>query len=188
MKKTRLFFAMVLMLFPFTSQGKQVLTKELLTSFQQVSQQWQGLEADYPELTASLDNSDISQVKKIIAQLKSSKAYPKIQSILADSKFTSLEQYYDVTMRLMGGMMSYQMQNMPQGMNFESMAQMLKSNIAQMKAKNVPSSMIDEMKVQLADIEKNMKTMKLAMASTSNADKKFISDNAQWIMSLLDEL
>ncbi|MCW8834383.1 MAG: hypothetical protein OQK09_00595 [Colwellia sp.] len=188
MKKINLFFAIVLIALPFTSYGKQALTKELLTSFQQVALQWQALEAEYPELSASLDESDISQPEKIIAQLETSKAYPKIKSILANSEFANLEEYYDVATRLMGGMMSYQMQKMPQGMDLESMEQMLKSNIAQMKASNVPESMIAELEKQLGDIEKNMKKMKSAMVNTSAADKKFISDNAQWIMSILEEI
>ena len=64
---------------------------------------------------------------------------------------------------------------------------MLKNSIQQMKANNAPSSMISEMEQQLADMEKSMKSMKSAMKNTSAADRKFIHDNAQWIMSVLDD-
>ncbi len=187
MKKTSLFLAIVLMVFPLVSQAEQALSKELLTSFQQLSQQWQTLDVEYPELSASLGDIDLSQPEKIIAQLKSSKAYPKIKAMLANSDFDTIEEYYDVAVRVMGGMMAYQMKNMPEGMNADSISAMLKSSIAQMKASNAASAMVAEMEKQLADMEKNMKAMKSAMASTSAVDKKFISDNAQWIMSIMDD-
>ncbi len=186
MKNSSLLLAIILMVSPLVSHAKQALTKELITSFQQISQQWQTLEIDYPQLDSSLDEIDLSQPEKLIAKLKNSKAYPKIKSILANSDFDSIEEYYDVAMRVMGGMMVHQMQKMPQGMDVDSMAQMLKNSIVQMKASNAPSSMIDEMKKQLAEMEKNLKVMKAAMANTSSEDEKFISDNAQWIMSILD--
>ena len=177
----------ILLGFSTVSQAQQALTKELITSFQAVSQQWQALEGEYPELTSSLDEIDLSQPDKIITQLKNSKAYPKIKSILASSVFGDVEEYYDIATRLMGGMMAYQMQKMPSGMDVDSMGEMLKSSIQQMKANNAPSAMISEMEQQLADMEKNMKSMKLAMKNISAADSKFIHDNAQWILSVLDD-
>ena len=177
----------ILLGLPTVSQAQQVLSKELITSFQAVSQQWQALEDEYPELTSSLDEIDLSQPDKIIIQLKNSKAYPKIKSILANSVFGDVEEYYDIATRLMGGMMAYQMQQLPAGMDVDSMGGMLKNSIQQMKANNAPSAMISEMEQQLADIEKNMKSMKSAMKNTSAADRKFIQDNAQWIMSVLDD-
>ena len=187
MKKTSIFIAMLLMIFSSLSQAEQTLSKKLIISFQQLSQQWETLDVDYPELSASLDEMDLSQPKKIIAQLKNSKAYPKIKSILANSDFDTIEEYYDVAVRVMGGMMAYQMQNMPEGMDVDSITAMLKSSITQMKTNNAPKSMIDKMQKQLADMEKSMNNMKEAMKNTSAADMKFISDNAEWFMSVLDE-
>jgi len=42
------------------------------------------------------------------------------------------------------------------------------------------------MEQQLAEMKKNMTAMKSAMKNASTADKTFISENAQWIMSVLD--
>lgn len=187
MKKTNLFIAVVLMVFSSFSQAEQALSKELITSFQQMSEQWETLEVNYPELSASLDEIDLSQPEKIITQLKNSKAYPKIKSILAEYDFATIEEYYNVATRVMGGMMGYQMQSMPEEVNIDSMVQMLKQNIQQMKTSNAPNSMVDEMKKQLADMEKSMKNMKEAMKNTSTADIKFISDNAEWVMSVLGD-
>lgn len=187
MKKTTILMAMVLMAFSAFSQAEQVLSKELITSFQKMSEQWEAMEINYPELSASLDEIDLSQPEKIITQLKNSKAYPKIKSILAEYDFATIEEYYDVATRVMGGMMGYQMESMPEGMNIDSMVQMLKHNIEQMKASNTPNAMVEEMEKQLADMEKSMKNMKEAMKNTSAADIKFISDNAEWVMSILGD-
>lgn len=187
MNKTSLFLVLLLTIFSTSSYAEKVLTKELITSFQKMSEQWETLQVDDPELSASLEDFDFTKPEQIIAQLKSSKAYPQIKSMLAQHDFSSIEEYYNIAIRIMGGMMNYQMQAMPQGMNLESMVQMLKQNIAQMQASNAPSSMIDEMKKQLADMEINMIKMKEAMKNTSVEDKKFFSENAQWIMSALEE-
>jgi len=178
----------VVLLFISTfSQAEQALSRDLIISFQKVSEQWEALEVNYPDLSVSLDEVDLSQAEKLISQLTNSKAYPQIKSILAEYDFSTIEEYYDVATRVMGGMMSYQMQNIPEAMNVDSMVQMLKQNIEQMKASNAPSSMVNEMENQLAGMERNMRNMKEAMKNTSTADIKFISDNAQWIMSVLDE-
>ena len=187
MKKVSIFAAVVLMVFSAFSQAEQVLSKELITSFHKISEQWETLEAHYPELSASLDEVDLSQPEKLISQLKNSKAYPKIKSILAEYDFATIEEYYDIAMRVMGGMMVYQMQSLPEGMDVDSMVKTLKQSIQQMKASNVPNSMVDEMEKQLADMKKSMKNMKEAMENTSAEDIKFISDNAEWVMSMLDD-
>lgn len=186
MNRLSVIMMLVLITFSAASQAEKVLTKELIMSFQHMSEQWEALEVNYPELS-SLEDFDLYQPDKIIAQLKHSKAYPKIKSMLDKHGFSNVDEYYDVAMRVMGGLMNYQMQNMPQGIDIDSMMQMLKQNIAQMKASNAPSSMVDEMKQQLADMEKNMTKMKAAMKNTSTADKQFFNDNAKWVMSVLDE-
>jgi len=187
MKKESMFLAVVLLFISTFSQAEQALSRDLIISFQKVSEQWEALEVNYPDLSVSLDEVDLSQAEKLISQLTNSKAYPQIKSILAEYDFSTIEEYYDVATRVMGGMMSYQMQNIPEAMNVDSMVQMLKQNIEQMKASNAPSSMVNEMENQLAGMERNMRNMKEAMKNTSTADIKFISDNAQWIMSVLDE-
>ena len=187
MKKINIFIAVIIMFFSAYSQAEQALSKELISSFQKMSEQWEALEVNYPELSASFDDVDLSHPEKLISQLKNSKAYPQIKSILAEYDFATIEEYYDVAMRVMGGMMGYQMQSMPEGMNIDSMVKSLKQNIQQMKASNAPNSMVGEMEKQLADMEKNMKNMKEAMENTSAADIKFISENAEWIMSILGD-
>lgn len=187
MKKVSIFIGVTLMVLSAFSQAEQALSKELITSFQKISAKWEILEASYPELSASLDDVDLSQPEKLISQLKNSKAYPQIKSILAGSDFATIEEYCNVATRVMGGMMAHQMQSMPESMNVDSMVQMLKQNLQQMKASNAPSSMVAGIEKQLVDMEKNMKNMKAAMENTSEADKKFISDNSQWIMSVLDK-
>lgn len=187
MKKSNIYIALVFLVFSTFSQAEQALSKELVTSFQKMSSHWSKLEQSYPGLTASLDDIDLSQPEKLISQIKSSKAYPKIKPLLASYGFDNIEEYYQLAIRIMGGLMGHQMQSMPQGMDLDSAAQMLKQSIQQMKANNAPSSMVDEMQKQLVDMEKNMNNMKVAVKNTSAADKKFISENAQWIMSILDE-
>lgn len=184
MNRISVFMVLVLMTFSAASQAEKVLTKELIMSFQKISEQWKVLEVNYPELS-SLEDSDLNQPDKIVAQLKNSEAYPKIKSMLAQHGFSNVEEYYDVAMRVMGGLMNYQMKSMPQGVDIASMAQMLKENIVQMKASNAPSAMVDEMQKQLMEMEKNMQKMNEAMKSTTAADKQFFNENAQWVMSVM---
>ena len=187
MNKIMIVILTLMLAFSTLVHAQPVLTKELITSFQQVSKQWQTLEHEYPELSLAIDEVDLSQPNEMITQLKNSKAYPKIKKILATANFSDIEEFYSIATRIMGGMMAHQMQQMPPGMTIDSMAQKLKQGIVQMKANNAPDAMIAQMQAQLVDMEKNMKNMKSAMKNTTDADRKFISDNAQWIMSLLDD-
>ena len=179
-------FGILFSLFSTFSFAEQPLTKELINSFQVMTKQWQALENKYPELSATLDTIDVSEPEKIISQIKQSSAYPQIKSILAQNNFNSIEEYYNIAMRVMGGMMGYQVQNMSNGMNIDAMTQMLKQNLAQMKASNAPAEMIAGIEKQLTEMESGMKQMKAAMKNTSEADKQFFNENAQWIMSVLD--
>ena len=79
------------------------------------------------------------------------------------------------------------MDDLSQGMSIDAMGDMLSNSLAQMKAANAPQSMITEMEKQLVDVQKSIKMMQSAMKNLSAADKKFISDNAQWIMTVLDD-
>lgn len=190
MNKVIVFFLISLFVLSTTTQAQQPLTKELITSFQRVAQQWKSLEAAHPELTLSLDAldpSDFSQADKIIGQIKNSTAYPKIKSILTKANFNDIDEFHNVAMRLMGGMMTYQAKKLPKGMSVDSMGAMLKNSIQRMKANNVPSEMLVEMEKQLADMEKNIKGMESVMKNISAADQKFIDENAQWIMTVMDD-
>lgn len=188
MNKKSLFIAVLFAVFSTVSFAEQPLTKELIRSFQEMSVQWQSLEKKYPELSASLDDIDLSNPELIIAQIKQSSAYPQIKSILTQHNFDSIDEYYNIAMRVMGGMMGYQMQTMTNGMDIDSMSQMLKQNLMQMKASNAPAEMIAQIEKQIAEMENGMSQMKEAMKKSSDADKKFFNDNAQWIMSVLDNL
>lgn len=170
----------------FATKAEPALSKELVTSFQQVSQQWEALEKKFPELSSALDSFDLSQLDQITETIKNSAAYPKVKAVLANSSFKSVEEYMNVAMRLMGGMVSHQMEKMPEMMDAEKMSSMLKGSIDKMKANNVPKEMVVEMEKQLADIEKNMQIMQSAITNTSAADKKFFKENAQWVMSTLN--
>jgi hypothetical protein len=170
----------------FATKAEPALSKELVTSFQQVSQQWEALEKNFPELSSALDSFDLSQLDQITETIKNSAAYPKVKAVLANSSFKSVEEYMNVAMRLMGGMVSHQMEKMPEMMDAEKMSSMLKGSIDKMKANNVPKEMVVEMEKQLADIEKNMQIMQSAITNTSAADKKFFKENAQWVMSTLN--
>lgn len=187
MKKLTLILATILLLLPLMTQAEQALSKQLITSFGQVSKQWENLEDDYPEISPSLEDIDFNHPEKMINVLKNSKAYPKLKASLANSEFDSIEEFYNVGMRVMGGMMAHQMQKMPQAMDTDAMSKMLVGTIKQMKENNISGEMIEQMEAQLADMDKNMKMMQAAMSNTSSADKKFISDNAQWVMSILDD-
>ena len=186
MKKLNIFIIVFLAFFSAVSQAEQALTKELVTSFEGMSKKWKTIEANYPELSQTFEKLDLTQSDKIISMVKNSAAYPKIKSMLNDHNFETIEEFHNITMRLMGGIMSYQIKNLPEGQNIESMALMLKQSIQQMKSSNVPASMIAEMETQLVNMEKNMVFIKEAVKNTSAADMKFINENAAWIMSVLD--
>jgi hypothetical protein len=170
----------------FTSYAQQALTKELITSFQSVTKQWEVVESKYPQIFAAIEDIDMSKQDEIIGYIKSSKAYPEMKAILEKSGFKSLDDFYNVTMRLMGGMMSTQMENMPEGMTLDSATTMLEQSIKQMKERNVPQSMIDGLEKQYKEHKSQLDSMKMAMKQASPADKKFVKENIDWLTSMFE--
>ncbi|MGL1958590.1 MAG: hypothetical protein OCD00_14885 [Colwellia sp.] len=186
MKKIRLIIITVLFCLPMMSQAQQALSKELIQSLEKVGVQLKQLETKYPKIFETIDAIGEGKQEEAIALVERSKAYPEIKAILNKFGFDSLEGFSDVSMRMMGSVMAYQKKNMPSGMDLGAMNQALSDNIQQMKDRNAPSSIITEMEKQLVETKSSLAQVKLAMKKATEADKKFVSDNIQWIMSVLD--
>ena len=94
--------------------------------------------------------------------LKSSSAYPKIERSIKSAGFSSLDDFYDIAFRIMGGMFKTQMNKMPEGMTADSFITQMENQIAQMKKQGLPENMLTKMEEQFKEQLKSMKFMQKA--------------------------
>ncbi len=167
----------------------QPLSKEVITSFYSASDQLDKLEIKYPKEFQRMDDFSLLQQTEIINFVKSSKSYPDIRSVMSKNGFSGIEEYVDVSVRLMGSMYKVQMQKMPEEsrQQLKMMGQSFDDSIKMMKQNGMPESMIAGMKAQLEDMKKQQTEMKKAAKLASPADVKFVSDNFDWVMKMMPD-
>ncbi len=167
--------------------GDQALSKDLITSFYTVAEKIEGLEGKYPNIFSETDKFSMSDQDKAIRLMEKSKAYPEVKKVLSSSGFKSLTELYNISTRLMGAIFFAQAQKMPEGMDFDAMEKALVNSIKSMKERGAPAEMTAGMEESLRENRAHRKDMAFAMAKASEADKKFVTDNLDWVMSILPD-
>lgn len=147
------YLLMVIMLVsPILWAADKPLSKRVVTSLYSLTEKMEVLEVTYLKVFAESEKFGIKDENKAIQFISTSKAYPEVKKLLSDSGFSSLEEFYDISLRLMGGLFSVRMEKMPAGMNMKSMLRSLEQSIATMKKQNMPESLIASMEVSLKKI------------------------------------
>ncbi len=177
----------ILLVSPMLWAADKPLNKAVVTSLYSLTEKMEVLEAKYPKVFTESEKFGITDQNKAIQFISSSKAYPEVKKLLSDSGFSSLEEFYDVSIRLMGGLFSVRMEKMPTGTNMKSMLQSLEQSIETMKKQNMPESLIASMEVSLKKNIARMQEMMIAAEKASAADKKFVSKNMDWIMAMVPD-
>ncbi len=177
----------ILFLSPFLWAEGKPLNKKLITSFYEAAERIDGLEEKFPNVFLEADKFSLADRDKSIRLLEKSKAYPEIKKILVSSGFNNLTDMYDISTRFMGSIFYAQMKSMPDGMNVDSVEKSLEASIKSMKEKGLPPEVLANMETSLREMRERNKDMTLAMKLASEADKKFVSENIDWVMSILPD-
>jgi len=182
-------FILVLLLMtqPLLSYAAQSLSRDSIKAFYATSDELDKLEIKYPQEFQRIDTYKLNQKYAMISYIKSSKAYSDIHSVISAKGFSSLSDFFDVSLRLMGGMYKVQMQKMSaqEKIQMENMQKTFSSNIDMMRKNGMPESMIAGMKAQLQEMRTSQIEMQEAAKYATAADVKFINDNYDWIMSVM---
>jgi len=181
-----LLFIALLSQSPWVYSG-QPLDRELVDSFFTVSEKLETIDKKYPAIAQKADKFLESEETQLINYLKSSKAYPDINRILSSSGFNNLTEYFEISSRIMGGILYVQMKNMPTGMDINNIDRMYEQNIQKMKKNGAPADVIKRMETDHKNQQSAMQKMKMAMKRLSSADKKFVNENIEWLMNRLPE-
>lgn len=165
----------------------QALNQQIIESFYTATEKMDNLETKYPDIFSELEiinNIDQIQAIKFVEQ---SKAYPDIKKVLSSSGFENLNELHDVALRIMGSIYSVQMKNISIDGHFQSVIQPLEENIKDMKQRGTPDSVINQMEEVLKENKAQQKEISLAVSKASEEDKEFVSNNLDWIMSLIPD-
>jgi len=185
----KIILAIVLIMQPILAFAGQPLSREVVTSFYAASDKLDTLEAKYPQEFKRLDEFSLSDKDKIIDYIDSSRASSDIRSVLSANGFSSFEDFFDVSIRLMGSMYAVQIEKMPAESKgqLQNIEKSFDENIKMMKQNGMPESMIAGMKAQLQEMKVQQLEMKKAAKTVTKADKKFASDNFDWLMKIMPD-
>ena len=139
-------------------------------------------EKNNPELAARLNSSDFLNKEKFMSMITREPKFGELENQVKLSGLPNFEAFYELGIRVTGGMMAVQMEQMPQGMNIEQLLSSQQQTIDQMKAANLPQAQIDQMSQQLQKQRKNMEQMVALAKRASAEDIAFVKDNIAWLM------
>ena len=178
---------MCLLLVSHLSIASDSLSKELIEKFSQSVEQISALTKGKPELEAQLDDTMMLDRAESMKALKSLSIYPQIQDVVEANGFDSVDDFVDISYRIMGGLYAYQSTQVLNGMSMKDYMAQMQGQLEQMKKRGMPEQMLSEMKANLAEQVKISSFMEKMVANTSEQDKKFIQENITWVMSLMEK-
>lgn len=185
----KIILALILLTQPVLLLAAQSLNRQLVKSFYATSDKLDALEAKYPQEFKRMDDFSLEEKDKITGYIKSISAYPEIRSLLSANGFSSVDEFFDVSYRIMGSMYTVQMQKLtPQEKRqMDAMNQSFEESVKMMKQNGMPDSMIAGMKAQLQDMQNQQLVMQQLANSASKADIKFARENFDWLMKMMPE-
>ena len=176
---------MLVFCFSTATYAEEALTKALAQQYFNAVEQLQKLQQQYPELEDQMDDFSFTDKEKFLSKVKSLSYFSEISSAVQSSGLVDVEQLYDLSMRIIGGVMATQMDQMPSGQNVEALLAMKQQAVEQMQKANMPKEMRDQMLKTLEEQEKNMMGMLKLSKNVTSEDKKFVKENLDWIMANL---
>ncbi len=180
-------FALLFSQLTVAATKQQPLSRKLVESYIEATEQIDLLEKKYPDVFKKADEFAIDQEKELLAYFKTSKAFPDITRALSQLNFTSMKNYLDISNRIMGGIILIGLENMPKGMTLNNMLQSLKDGIQMLKDQGADAYIISSMESRLKEQEKEIQKLKLIMKKISNDDKTFMKQNAEWLEKIFPD-
>jgi len=182
----KLFSVLLIVLCPFFVNAEKALSKDLVQALEASLKGFQQLTEEYPELEETFDQNMLSVDKeKVLKTIKSLPIYPKIEAVISSAGFKSIDEYYDVSSRIMGAMYAFQANQMPEGMSVDAISNMMKAQVDNLKKQGAPKDVIAELEQNVSQQIESMQAITKLAKSASAADKEFVEKNSTWLMQIL---
>ncbi|MGB2738980.1 MAG: hypothetical protein WBC60_00330 [Cognaticolwellia sp.] len=175
------------LLFSFSAHAEQPLSKDLIQQYAQTTEQLDQLLVVYPDAEEQVGKVMMMSKNERLALIQSMDIFPKIKAIVTDSGFDNVEHFLALSTRISGATMNVEMKKSPDDMNLDEYIQQMKAYIATMKNKGMAQDAVSEMEANINHQISSMKSVLAMVENASEADIKFVTDNQEWIMQLLDE-
>ncbi|GAA5133719.1 hypothetical protein [Thalassotalea piscium] len=168
--------------FTQTAFAQEPLTKALVEQYFRATKDFQQLKTTHPELANKMDNLTLMDKNQFLSTMKGLSFYPEINRVIKAAGIKDLEQVYDLSLRLIGGLMSMNIEQMPEMANIDELIAAKQKVAEKMKSSNTPAEARDQMLQMMETQTNNMMKMVNLSKNASAEDKKFVKDNADWIM------
>lgn len=179
-------FVLFISVFSHSAFAEQPLTKALTEQYFSAINYVEKIQKKYPELAQAMNGLSFNDKDKFLSTVKTFSSYTEIDSAIKTTGLSGgVEQLYDLSVRIMGGVMSAQMEKMPEGTNVDSLLAMKQKAVTEMKNANMPKAMQEKLLKTLKEQEANLVNMAELSKKASTEDKAFVKDNLSWIMQNL---
>ncbi|NMP32714.1 hypothetical protein HII17_14220 [Thalassotalea sp. M1531] len=178
-------YALGLLLLSTSALAEQALSKVLIEKYMQTVTGIEPIIDANPQLEQAMDNVIKLGKDKAIAKVKSFAVYPQIAQKIESAGFGDFEEFFDIGIRIMGGLFKSQLSQMPNGMTFDDYIAQMEGQVAMMKQQGLPENMVAPMEKQYKEQLDNMRFMQKAAESVSAQDAKFVNDNIEWITQIM---
>lgn len=181
------FTSAYMLLLSFNAHAEQPLSKDLIQQYAQTTEQLDQLLVVYPDAEEQIGKVMMISKNEHLALIQSMAIYPEIKAIITDSGFDNVEEFLALSTRISGATMNVEMQQSPDDMNLDDYIQQMKTHIATMKNQGMAQDALSQMEANINQQISSMKSVLAMVKNASEADIRFVTDNQEWIMQLLDE-
>ncbi len=164
----------------FAAVPVKPLSKPLIESFLIVSKKIGGLGQKYPELANYSAGSNFEDQSELVKFLKNSSAFPEIKKIIEASVFTSLEDVFIFSERILA-IGYYNKVNNSDSVSLFQTEKILQANLNNLRANNASDTIISKAEKTLDYVKVQVKIVRQKLDVISEEDKTFVIQNSEWL-------
>ena len=185
----KIILTLMLLTQPILLLAAPPLSRESITSFYAAFDKIDALANKYPQVFQRIDKFTAQENDKLIKYVKSTPAYPEFRSILSANGFSSVDDFFNFSQRIISSLYAVQTQKMTpeEKRQLEAMEKSFDENIKKMEQSDTPDNILAGMKAQLKEMQAQQRAMQQMAKNASKADIKFTSENFEWLISILPE-
>lgn len=175
-----------MLVFSLNANAEQSLTKPLIQQYSNTMEKLMPLTDGYSDFDGKMLKAMGQGKSEMLSLISTLPTYPKIKATVVDSGFDNVDDFLDIGLRVMGGLVSQQEAMIPGGMTIDTYVEQLKSQMSLMDQQELPPQVLAQMKSTLSEQLSVFEMMQGMAKHASAEDIKFVESNLEWVTAQMD--
>lgn len=181
-------FLFTLMLLSPLTWAQSQLDLAALQQFFETGERLEKTAEKYPELSETEDEFLLDgDHKALIKRLESAGALEEVSGVVKKSGYASMEQYLDVTKRIMAALFAVQLEQTPEYSSTADMQKMVDAQRKELVANGVSPEMIDQMMAGVNEQLKQLETLFNFAKKAHPEDVAVVRKNLDYVTKMLHD-